>query len=149
MVDQSTSQSDLQKTLQIGVAIVLKGDQVAVGVRQTGTHLPGKHEFPGGKCEFGESAAECTIRECREETGLAVDIQKVLLRQRFDYPDRSVDLSFFLCRPVDGGDRQELIAPFEWIPIFDLASLDFPAANSEVIDLLLDRFHTSRDSRLV
>ena len=34
--------------------------------------MAGYWEFPGGKCEPGESPAAATARECREEIGLEV-----------------------------------------------------------------------------
>lgn len=38
----------------------------------------GTHQFPGGHLEYGESFADCAIREVREETGLEVGDVKFL-----------------------------------------------------------------------
>ena len=35
-------------------------------------------EFPGGKQEAGEKAADCLVRECREELGIEIDIVALL-----------------------------------------------------------------------
>ena len=48
--------------------------------------------LPGGMLEFGESVAECVVRECREETSLEVEVRGVVgvyslpERHTFDYP---------------------------------------------------------------
>jgi 8-oxo-dGTP pyrophosphatase MutT (NUDIX family) len=34
----------------------------------------GQWALPGGKQDFGESAAECAVRECEEETGIIAEI---------------------------------------------------------------------------
>lgn len=34
----------------------------------------GQWALPGGAMDFGETAAECAIRECREETGITAEI---------------------------------------------------------------------------
>ena len=137
-----TLQMESNKTdvISIGVAVVKSGHQVVVGVREQGTHLAGQHEFPGGKCHPGESPAACAIRECGEETGLIVETIELLSHHRHDYSDRSVDLSFFLCRPSDRGDELKLKQPFRWIDMAELADLNFPAGNRTVIQILGERF---------
>ena len=34
-------------------------------------------EFPGGKQEAGETAADCLVRECREELGIEIDLSLI------------------------------------------------------------------------
>ena len=44
-------------------------------------NIPGTHEkweFPGGKIEFGEMPQDALTRECREEIGCVVKIQRLL-----------------------------------------------------------------------
>lgn len=54
-------------------------------------------EFPGGKQEAGETAADCLVRECREELGIEIDIVALLEQTSYTYPDNKIGLSFF-CR---------------------------------------------------
>lgn len=49
----------------MGVAIVIEGDRVLIGIRPPGVPLAGLAEFPGGKCELEETAVDCAVRECR------------------------------------------------------------------------------------
>ena len=59
--------------------------------------------FPGGGIEPGETEEECVRREMKEETGLDVNVSKLLLEEPelpgfFPYKKRRV----FLCEPLSG-----------------------------------------------
>jgi 8-oxo-dGTP diphosphatase len=81
------------------VAILLREDgYVLLGQRPEGKSWAGWWEFPGGKIEEGESAVEALQREMQEELGTsAIEVYPWLTR-RFDYPERSVKLHFFIVR---------------------------------------------------
>jgi mutator protein MutT len=122
---------------RIGIGIVLRGDQVLVGTRAPEQVLGGMQEFPGGKCHDGESPEACTVRECLEETGLFVKIEELLIRTQHDYPHARVELSFYLCRLSDAEAIPR--GDFHWVPLAQLASLNFPEGNREAISKLLWR----------
>lgn len=121
---------------RIGVAVVEHQGQYLVGVRGPNIPLAGFSEFPGGKCIPGESAIECAVRECLEETGLAVEPDRMLEQLEFEYPHGRVDLHFVLCHPGKSADVRERHGDFRWVSIEELTSLKFPDANATVIDLL-------------
>ncbi len=56
--------------------------------------------FPGGKVEEGENKEEACIREIYEETGIKVQIQKIL-GERI-HPDTEVKITYFLCNYLSG-----------------------------------------------
>lgn len=114
----------------IGVAVVERDGSYLVGVRPEGVPLAGCAEFPGGKCERGETPEACAVRECFEEAGLIVEPVRRLERRTWDYPHGRVELSFVLCRPTDDAEPKE---PFRWVPRADLARLRFPEANAAVL----------------
>lgn len=124
------------ETKRIGVAVVLAGDQVVVGVRETGQVLAGMHEFPGGKCEAEESPEACAVRECFEETGLSVAPEKLLYQTTHEYPHGRVELHFFQCRPED--ETTPLLGNFQWRSRASLKDCTFPEANTAVVNLLLE-----------
>jgi mutator protein MutT len=122
---------------QIGIAVVERDGCCLVGVRGAEVHLPGKAEFPGGKCHPGESSSECAVRECREETGLSVNVDRLLYECDFDYEHARVRLAFYLCRLIDSEDASE---GWRWIPASRLHELNFPEANAPVIQMLCERY---------
>lgn len=118
----------------IGVALVERSGSYLVRLRPPapGSPMPGVWEFPGGKCEPGESPAQAAVRECREESGLAVAAGALRRRILHEYPHGRVDLHYYDCTLIDQGAR----APgggFVWLPVDELARLRFPEANETVI----------------
>ena len=124
---------------KVGIAVVEHRGRYLVGLRGDSAPLAGLAEFPGGKRRPSESAAECAVRECAEETGLRVRIVEPLLHCRYEYPHGLVDLSFFLCAPLEKEPIAERQGAFEWVAAAALHDLDFPPANGPVIDRLLER----------
>jgi mutator protein MutT len=121
---------------RIGIAVVELAGEYLVGTRGPDGPLPGCAEFPGGKCLPDETPRDCAIRECREETGLAVIAERLLLNCRFDYPHGPVELHFWLCRPADPSQRADAHHGFRWVPAEQLNTLPFPAANAALLELL-------------
>jgi len=115
----------------VGIAVVAWQGRVLVGERGAEGPLPGAAEFPGGKCRPGESPRDAALRECREETGLAVEAVERLGVVRHDYAHAAVELHFWRCVPV--APAGEAAPPFRWILPRDLPSLPFPPANAGIV----------------
>ena len=124
---------------RIGIAVVEHRGRYLVGTRRADGPLPGLDEFPGGKCCPGESANECAVRECCEETGLQVEPVELLLNRQFKYAHGEVDLHFWLCRPVDETAIAEDHHGYRWNSITEIATKQFPEANEPVIAELISR----------
>lgn len=121
---------------RIGIALVEACGAYLVGTRGAEGPLAGYAEFPGGKCLPDEAPETCAIRECFEETGLPVTVERLLLRQEFTYPHARVDLHFFLCHPEHPAKIADEHQGFRWVPARELGSLKFPEANEPVVALL-------------
>ena len=121
---------------RIGIAVVESGGRYLVGVRAAGGPLEGLAEFPGGKCQPQESAAACACRECLEETGLEVRAIDLLMHRTFTYPHDTLDLQFWLCRPVPRATVADQHKGFRWVLAAELPSLKFPEANLPLIEVL-------------
>jgi mutator protein MutT len=122
-------------TIVVTAAVVRRGDRYLVTRRQQGVHLEGLWEFPGGKCDAGESLADCLRRELREEIGAEPIVNGELLAVTHQYPDRSVELHFFACELTE--EPAPLLGQeMRWVPRFELRSLRFPPADDELIALL-------------
>lgn len=81
---------------EVGAAVVIHGPRVLLA-RRTGGDLDGLWEFPGGKLENGESAAQAVERELVEELNLEVTAHERLLVLEHAYPDKDIRLHFVRC----------------------------------------------------
>ena len=120
---------------RIGIAVVEHDGWFLVGTRANGTVLAGYAEFPGGKCEPDESPEACAVRECLEESGLAVAPIKLIDQRSWEYPHGRIELWFFLCELSYTADSEPL-PPFRWVHRDELRSLHFPEANAAVLDFI-------------
>lgn len=122
----------------IAVAVVEEAGRVLIGQRPAGVPLAGYWEFPGGKVEPGERSVDAALRECREETGIAVELVAPLATVTHGYPHGELVLDFFLCRPTD--PVAQPAGPFRWVAAQTLSQYEFPPANAQALALLAERF---------
>ena len=122
----------------VTAAVVERDGCFLVTRRPRGVHLEGCWEFPGGKCDAGESHAACLEREMREELGAAVRVGREIFAVEHAYPERVVELHFFTCDVV-GEPAPRLGQEMQWAPRERLRSLEFPPADAELLDLLCSR----------
>ncbi|HEY7444074.1 MAG TPA: (deoxy)nucleoside triphosphate pyrophosphohydrolase [Vicinamibacterales bacterium] len=122
-------------TLIVVAAVVERDGAYLVARRQSGVHLEGYWEFPGGKCQPGESEVDSLRREIREE--LDVDIQGAdkLLTTVHEYDDRTVELHFYRCA-LEGTPRPMLGQELRWVTRDRLRELQFPPADAQLIEQL-------------
>ena len=71
-----STEPDSQPTC-VGIGLIRRGESYLIRQRPAQTVYAGYWEFPGGKCEPGETPAETTARECLEETGLVVKVGRL------------------------------------------------------------------------
>jgi 8-oxo-dGTP diphosphatase len=116
----------------VTAAVIEQRGRFLVTRRQRGVHLEGYWEFPGGKCEPGETLAACLAREILEELDTAVGVGVELFSVSHSYPERVVELHFFACELI--GEPQPVLGQeMRWVRREDLAQLEFPPADAELI----------------
>ena len=123
------------RRIVVSAAVIERDGTFLLTRRLQGTHLAGKWEFPGGKCDPGETEIACLVREIREELGCDVDVGERMLSVSHDYEDRTVELHFFRCG-LSGEPRPLLGQEMRWAARGELRSLDLPPADDELIRLL-------------
>jgi len=119
----------------VTAAVIEDGGRFLVTRRPGGVHLEGLWEFPGGKCEEGESYAAALAREIAEELDAAIVIDRELLAVVHNYADRIIELHFFSCR-LAGAPRPVLGQEMRWVSREELRTLPFPPADEELIRML-------------
>lgn len=119
----------------VTAAVIEDEGRYLVTRRQRGVHLEGYWEFPGGKCEAGESLAACLQREIREELGTDSIVGREIFRVTHEYPEKVVELHFLSCRLL--GEPTPLLGQeMRWVAREDLRTLQFPPADDELIAVL-------------
>ena len=124
------------KTIVVTAAILERDGRLLITRRQPGTHLAGVWEFPGGKCDPGESLSACMTRELREELAIDARVGEEVFATSHDYPDRRVELHFLRCESPDE-PVAVLGQDMRWVAREQLAGLEFPPADAELIDVLV------------
>lgn len=119
----------------VAAAVIRRGDAFFVTRRHAGVHLEGYWEFPGGKCEAGETLQACLEREILEELAARVRVGDEIFRVSHAYPERIVELRFFRCELLEQ-PRAMLGQEMRWVPKAELSSLAFPPADAELLVML-------------
>jgi 8-oxo-dGTP diphosphatase len=123
-------------TIVVTAAVIEHDGLLLVTQRQKGTHLEGYWEFPGGKCDPGETHETCLIRELREELAVSAIVGAEILSTTHAYADRQVELHFFTCRLL-GAPSPQMGQAMRWVTRDKLGGLRFPPADTELIELLM------------
>ncbi len=91
--------------VEAAAAVILKPDgSFLLGRRPAGKPYAGYWEFPGGKIEPGETAAQALVRELHEELGIEAERCTPWITREHVYPHAHVRLHFFRV----GGWRGEI-----------------------------------------
>jgi len=129
----------IPRPVDIAVGILVRDGRVLVAWRPDDAHLGGTWEFPGGKVRPGEPLEAALERELEEEIGVGAARGRLLHREEFRYPDRTVRLHFFICEPPSeepvAAEDQEL----RWVASEELRELETPAGNARVIELVCEQ----------
>ncbi len=120
--------------IPVGIGLIRRGDAFLIRQRPAGTVYAGYWEFPGGKCEPGESPAQATARECLEEIGLRIVVGRLRRSVIHRYPHGLVELFFHDCTTEDPHVEPVPQTGFRWVPVERLAGLRFPEANEIILD---------------
>ncbi|MBY0356993.1 MAG: NUDIX hydrolase [Candidatus Obscuribacterales bacterium] len=106
-------------------------------------HRKGPKQYwvlPGGRLEYGETFFECAIREVQEETGLDVEVGKIVFVSEAIAPDRSRHIvNVYLTATVTGGTLQvgdeEVLAGVDYLPLADLSKLTlYPPVSLQILE---------------
>lgn len=121
--------------VDVAIAILIHRGKILVGWREEQQHQGGKHEFPGGKVEQGETPEEACRREIYEEVGIGLKDWHQFDYIHHEYDDIIVNLHLFHSYVPD--ELLNLIhQPWAWYTREQLLHLNFPKANKDNIKRL-------------
>lgn len=110
--------------------------QLLIAQRPHDKMLGGLWEFPGGKCEEGETLEACLRREIREELGIDIEVGDHLTTVEHGYTHFSITLHAFHCR-FCGGEPQALgVADWRWVSPDELDAFAWPSTDAKIIAAL-------------
>jgi 8-oxo-dGTP diphosphatase len=127
--------ADPHPVVVVLAAVIERDGRFLLTRRLKGTHLEGLWEFPGGKHEPGETHEACLTRELDEELGVRADVGPEIFVVEHAYPERTVRLHFRRCE-IDGEPDARLGQQIRWADRAELAGIDFPEADRDLIRLL-------------
>ncbi len=119
--------------IPVVTGLIMKGDQVLVGLRPEGKNLAGQWEFPGGKIEANESPEGALQRELNEELGIEAEIGEIIFAGTHSYGETGILLLFYIVKYWKGEPKPFYHRELKWVHLKDLQDLDIPGANRKVL----------------
>ena len=125
--------------LVIACALIDASNRILLTRRPEGKAMAGLWEFPGGKCETGETPESCLVRELKEELGIIVAEQDLIPLSFASYAYGPADGDFHLlmplyaCRKWRGECRATEGQSLAWALPAQLADYSMPAADEPLI----------------
>ena len=87
----------MTRRIDVAAAVIRKNGTTLICSRPKNSDLAAFWEFPGGKCEPGETPEQCIIRECHEELGISITPLDRVHTLEHHYPDKFVRVIFIRC----------------------------------------------------
>ena len=111
--------------------------RILLARRTDGRDLAGLWEFPGGKCEPGESPEQALVRELQEELGINVQVGAALINVPQRYPDKRLRLDVRRVTSWQGTPRGVEGQALAWVAPEKLVLYHMPPADQPVVAMLL------------
>ena len=121
-------------------AVTQEGQRILIARRRRDGVLGGYWEFPGGKCEPGESLQQCLVREMREELDIDVQVADALSPIEHRYDHGHVRLHPFICTHQAREPKAVEVSEFCWVAPDQLGNYTFPPANTALLREVQARF---------
>jgi A/G-specific adenine glycosylase len=99
----------------VGAAVLRHQGKVLIARRPEGGLLGGLWDFPGGKCERGESLADCVRRELKEELGITVRVGGNVGVFHHAYTHYRVTVCAYECDLQRGRPRAREHSAIRWV----------------------------------
>src|SRR5271156_3165868 len=127
--------------LTVVAALIEANGKILVCQRRLGDTFALMWEFPGGKLQAGETAAEGLARELLEELGVEARVGDEVFRTRHRYAEmrEEIELIFFAATVDAAAVRNIVFERMEWRTVDTLSELNFLPADREFVEKLARR----------
>jgi len=127
------------KRIDVAIAVVVRHDRILICQRKSQDTFGGYWEFPGGKCEAGETLEQCLCRELREEVDITAKPLSKLSVISHNYPHVQLTLHPYLCEHVCGEPKLIECQQALWVEPAELRNYQFPPANESLLREIVER----------
>ncbi|MGB8802442.1 MAG: NUDIX domain-containing protein [Candidatus Acidiferrales bacterium] len=127
--------------LTVVAGLIEAEGKILVCQRRRGDTFELMWEFPGGKLQAAETAAEGLARELREELGVGARVGEEVFRTRHRYAEMrdEIELIFFAAALDAAAVRNIVFERIEWRAVETLGELNFLPADREFVGKLVRR----------
>ncbi len=110
--------------------------RILITERRCDGPFAGLWEFPGGKIGADETSDDALKRELAEEIGIEVTASQPYMDLHHEYPDRTVDLEFFLVTAWRGEPQGLESQGLRWVSPSELDVDELLPADAPVVSAL-------------
>lgn len=119
-------------TVDVVAAVIRSGPRALVCQRPAHKRHGGLYEFPGGKCNDGETMPQAIARELHEELGVAVSHMGSVLHSIHDLG--SAFVIHFIDVRIDGTPVAIEHSDLRWVTFTEALALDLPPSDRRFVE---------------
>ena len=129
-------QNNKKPHFHVTAGLIWQDGRLLITKRPEGSHLAGFWEFPGGKQESDETLKRCLRREIKEELGLDIRANELLLTVQHEYETKLITLHIFDCTSLKGTPQALERQDMKWVDPNDLQQYTFPPPDQKIIEFI-------------
>lgn len=119
-----------------------RNGKVFIAKRQNVGDMGGRWEFPGGKVDAGEDAAETIKREMMEEFSVEVEVLEKITSTTFYHKEKECFLDAYFVKLAEDGMTRKFIltehTDYRWADITEIPSLNFVDSDLKIYPAVLE-----------
>jgi 8-oxo-dGTP diphosphatase len=125
-------------TILVVAGLIEREGKILIGQRKSGSRHALKWEFPGGKVERGETAAQALVRELCEELSIEAEAGAEIAQYGYQYPNRlPISLTFLRVARYTGEPRNLVFEQIRWETRDRLPDYDFLDGDTDFVHRLV------------